>query len=362
VELKMVMKNRLEELDGLRGIAAFMVFLSHVIGLLAVSKFVDFYQNTPIRVISDGNAAVDIFFVLSGFVLSLPFVDKNKGLNYFSFVMKRIFRLYPTYWICILLSVFIKDYFNPSAMNSLSEWGRSLWIKPITGVDILRHLPLIIKMDGHAINPIVWTLAVEMKMSLILPIFIFWIKKWDSELSQILLVLTSIVLSYLTGKFEFLPLFIIGLVLSKHWRHFEAIKNVHSFNLFLMFTLSIILIGNRFIFSFDYATHTQSLITALGTALFIPLAIWGRAINKALKHPGVDFLGKISYSFYLYHFPLLLVTVSLLYPIFESIFIPAIISLFLTIVISFISFRIIESKSMVTYRNLAGWIVLKRQV
>ena len=168
-------------------------------------------------------------------------------------------------------------------------------------------------------------------------------------------------LSYLTMKFEFLPLFVIGLVLSKHWRQFVVIKLAHPFKLFLLFILTILLLGNRFIFSFDYTAHTQSLITAFGTALLIPLAIWGRTINKALKHPGVDFLGKISYSFYLYHFPILLVTVSLLYPVFESLLIPAIISLFLTIIVSFISFRFIESKSMLSYRNLAGWIALRQQ-
>lgn len=353
------MKNRLEELDGLRGIAAFMVFLSHAIGLLVVTKFVDFYQNSPARIISDGAAAVDIFFVLSGFVLSLPFIDQNKDLNYFSFIIKRFFRLYPTYWICILITIYLKNQFNPSTMYSLSEWARTLWVKPITEIDILRHLPLIIKMDFQVINPIVWTLAIEMKMSLVLPVFIFWLKKWDSVLSQILLLLMSVVLSNLTGKFEFLPLFVLGLVLSKHWRHFVVIKNMHSFKLCLLFTLAIILIGNRFILHFNYTAHTQTLISALGAALFILLAIWSGGINKALKHPGVDFFGKISYSFYLYHFPLLLVTVSLLYPIYKSILIPVIVSLFLTIIISFISYTFIESKSLMLYRNLTGWLALR---
>ena len=345
------MSNRLEELDGLRGIAAFMVFLSHVIGLLAVSKFVDFYQNSPVRVISDGAAAVDIFFVLSGFVLSLPFIDQNKNLNYLTFVMKRVFRLYPTYWICILLTIFIKDYFNPSAMYSLSEWAKTLWIKPITGIDIIRHLPLIIKMDGDSINPIVWTLAIEMKMSLILPLFIFWIKKWHSVLSQILMLLTSIVLSYLTGKFEFLPLFVIGLVLSKHLRNFEAIKKTHFLKLFVVFTLSIILIGNRFIFSFNYTSNSQSLITALGTVLFIPLAIWGGVLNKALKHPGVDFLGKISYSLYLLHRPILnlIIIPAKAYPMtFLMVFITA------SLLISYLSYWFLENPLRISIRSMAS--------
>ncbi|MDD2800010.1 MAG: acyltransferase [Methylococcales bacterium] len=358
------MKNRLVELDGLRGIAAFMVFLSHVIGLLAVTRFVNFYHSSPARIISDGAAAVDIFFVLSGFVLSLPFIDQKKSLNYFSFVIKRMFRLFPTYWICILLTIYIKNQYNPSGMewNGLSEWARTLWIKPITESDILRHLPLIMKTDFHVIDPVAWTLAIEMKMSLLLPILIFWVKKWDSILSQTLLILTSVVLSYLTGKLEYLPLFAIGLILSIHWRQFKIINSTHFFKLLILFTLTLILIGNRFLLPFNYnnyISHTQSLITALGAALFIPIAIFWSGVNNFLKHPGIDFLGKISYSFYLYHFPFLLVSVSILYPIYESMLISAIVSLFLTIIISFLSYKFIESKSMTIYKKLIGLVAIR---
>jgi len=358
------MKNRFIELDGLRGIASFMVYLSHVIGLLAVTGFIDFYHHSPARVISDGAAAVDIFFVLSGFVLSLPFVDQNKNLNYFSFVIKRMFRLFPPYWTCIILTIFIKNQYNQDGMkwDGLSEWAKTLWIKPITEEDILMHLPLIIKTDFHIIDPVAWTLAIEMKMSLLLPILIYWVKKWDSILSQIILLLASIIISYLTKKLEFLPLFVIGMILSMNWRKFEQINRIRSIYLYIFLIFILTLLGNRFAFPFNYnnyISHTQSLITAFGAALFIPIAIFRSDVNKALKYPSIYFLGKISYSFYLYHFPFLLVSVSLLYPIYESMLISAIVSLFLTVLVSFISYRFIECKSMMLYRNIAGITAIK---
>lgn len=356
------MKNRLEELDGLRGIAAFIVFLSHAVGLLAVTKFVYFYKNSPAQIISDGAAAVDIFFVLSGFVLSLPFIDKNKDLNYIQFVTKRIFRLYPTYWACIILTVLLKDYYNPIAMQSLSEWAKHLWTNTIKEEDIIRHMPLIAKMDSHAINPVVWTLAVEMKMSLILPLFIFWLKKWNNPLSQVLLFLSSVSLSFLSEKFTFLPLFVIGLVLSKHWRKFEIIKQINFSKTCALFILSILLIGNRFTFSQDCSSHTQSLIASFGVAIFIPLAIWAEGLNKLLKHPSIDFLGKISYSFYLYHLPILLLTVSLLYQTYESLLIPVIASFILTILISFLSYKTTELTSMMFYRKISAWVTVRAAI
>jgi len=241
-------------------------------------------------------------------------------------------------------------------MHSLSEWAGGLWIRPINKDDIIRHIFLIIKTDYHVINPVVWTLAIEMKMSLVLPVFILWLKKWRSGQSQILLLLTSFLLSILTAKFEFLPLFVIGLILSKHWRFFEAIKDINYFKLCALFLLSILFIGNRCVLNFNNTPQFQSLLSAFGAVLLIFLAIWWAPINKLLKNPGVDFLGKISFSFYLYHFPLLLVTVSILYPIYKSLIIPVIISLLITFLVSFISYLLIESKSMVLYRNLAGWI------
>jgi len=224
------------------------------------------------------------------------------------------------------------------------------------------HLPLIIKTDFHIIDPVAWTLAIEMKMSLLLPILIYWVKKWDSPLSKTTLLLTTIIISYLTKKIEFLPLFTIGMILSMNWRKFESINKICSINIYILLIFILALIGNRFAFPFNYnnyISHTQSLITAFGAALFIPIAIFRSAINKALKHPSIYFLGKISYSFYLYHFPFLLVSVSLLYPIYESMLISAIVSLFLTVVVSFISYRFIEYKSMVLYRNIAGMTAIK---
>lgn len=349
------MKNRLEELDGLRGVAAFMVFLSHVIGLLVVTDFVFIYQNSPARIISDGAAAVDIFFVLSGFVLSLPFIDAGKKINYFTFVVKRVFRLYPTYWTCLILTIILNYFFNRSALNHLSDWAKTLWVNEITRDDILGHFPLIMKTDFHVIVPVAWTLAIEMKMSIILPIFIFFLQKWNGLVSQVVLLSISLILSNLSGKFEFLPLFIVGLVLSKNWRTFEVIKNFSNLKLLLLFILAIALIGNRFIMPFNHNPHFYSLITALGAALIILIAIYGGGVNKALKLPAVDFIGKISYSFYLYHLPILLVTLSFLYPIYESILFSAIVSFLITLFVSFISYLFIESNSMMLYRNISEW-------
>ena len=88
-----MIKNRLQELDALRGVAALCVAFFH-------------YTNGTFLynlVFKFGGTAVDLFYMISGFVIFLSVVN---AASWKEFVKKRIARLYPTYWICLL-------YFSP---------------------------------------------------------------------------------------------------------------------------------------------------------------------------------------------------------------------------------------------------------
>jgi len=344
------MNNRLEELDGLRGIACFMVFLSHAIGMLAITNWVSFYQNSQLRIISDGTAAVDIFYVLSGFVLSLPYINKNRDFHFLSYSFKRIFRIYPAYWFCLIISFLLQLNFQPEGMTLLSEWSQSLWLKPITLDDFIKHIPLILNTNQNLIDPVIWTLGIEMKMSLILPIFIYWLKKSSQPKSQILLIITTFTLSFLSMKFYFLPLFIMGLLLTQYWNKIRSINQSTKKSIFFL-VLSILLIGNRYTLGLTNNTQVQSFITGLGTLLFIPVAISFPPLSRLLKSPLVNFMGRISYSFYLYHLPFLLILTSIIYPKVHTIFIPIIIALIVSIFISYLSYILIEKKIMLTFKK-----------
>ena len=98
-------KRRFPELDGLRGIAALWVvlfhytfgvanhWLKHDLSLAA--------QVTPWNASIDGLRAVDLFFIVSGFVIFMT-LDSSKSL--LDFVVSRFARLFPAYWFSVLLT------------------------------------------------------------------------------------------------------------------------------------------------------------------------------------------------------------------------------------------------------------------
>ena len=118
--------RRIVALDGLRGVAAIMVLLHHALLMLPVFADYEWYSKvpahispgkflllcTPLRLVWAGQERAIMFFVLSGFVLSLPWLS-GKPQSYGRFLLGRFCRIYPPYIaamaLAALASVFIGD-------------------------------------------------------------------------------------------------------------------------------------------------------------------------------------------------------------------------------------------------------------
>lgn len=82
-----IRKERIDILDGMRGVAAVFVVLYHLI---------ETYQNSSVHVINHAYLAVDFFFILSGFVVSYAYDERlGRELNIVSFFIRRFIRLHP---------------------------------------------------------------------------------------------------------------------------------------------------------------------------------------------------------------------------------------------------------------------------
>ena len=90
--------QRYRELDALRGLAAMLVVLFHYSWGRPENRF-EF---------SVGNTGVDLFFIISGFVI---FMSLEKAENLRQFVGNRFARLYPAYWVCVILTYILMQLY-----------------------------------------------------------------------------------------------------------------------------------------------------------------------------------------------------------------------------------------------------------
>ncbi|HWY16999.1 MAG TPA: acyltransferase [Rhizomicrobium sp.] len=139
-------------LDGLRGVCALTVLFYHCS---------DFFHKGPIFL--HGFLAVDMFFILSGFVIALTYEDslRSGGLA-FKFLFKRARRLLPTYWLAAVINIGI---FLAIAVSGILFFEDSWWMVwlfiPLTTLFLI---PDYITPDGAiypAMDGVTWSLFVE---------------------------------------------------------------------------------------------------------------------------------------------------------------------------------------------------------
>src|SRR5271165_1527721 len=99
--------SRIPELDGLRGIAIGLVILCHYVGNPGHSAL-GFWPNRLLLAFTVGWSGVDLFFVLSGFLIGGILLDARTSPNYFrTFYLRRAHHILPIYYAWILLYVLV---------------------------------------------------------------------------------------------------------------------------------------------------------------------------------------------------------------------------------------------------------------
>lgn len=305
---------RYKELDGLRGIAALSVYFSHLVGVFILNNnsFYNIINHSPLHILWDGESAVNLFFLLSGFVLTLPYLENKNNINLTTFYIKRIFRVYPAFIFSILLCILMKEFlFNPLKMGSYSNWINEFWkwnLIKLPFNDFVNTFILVGRtFNSDLFNPVIWTLRVEMIISFVLPFFIFFALRTRFHFNLLILAIFFLIGKNTSG------IFYLGIVLAVYRYNILNYINLkftrlHNIALFL---IASILYTSRFSLHIDIS-WINVLLSTLGCALIVLMALKNGIFNSILKSKPIVFLGNVSYSLYLLHFPVLLVTSSLL--------------------------------------------------
>jgi peptidoglycan/LPS O-acetylase OafA/YrhL len=164
--------RRIPELDGLRGVAIGMVVLYHAFLFHVVPRHGSLLAHalTPVRI---GWSGVDLFFVLSGFLIGGILLDARDARNYFStFYIRRFLRIVPIYYATLLAlgTLSIVARYHPGVPADWSMDGLlSLYVFPLFMHNIWMA---IYNTMGPGMLPVFWSLGVEEQFYLTLPLLV----------------------------------------------------------------------------------------------------------------------------------------------------------------------------------------------
>src|SRR6266478_10141513 len=121
------LSGRIPELDGIRGIAIGMVLIAHCFEVVSRPGSGLAYALVPLRLDWTG---VDLFFVLSGFLIGGILLDARESSNYFRvFYTRRFFRIVPIYAVLLVSAGFIRHLADAGIIRGFNEIfvGRLPW-------------------------------------------------------------------------------------------------------------------------------------------------------------------------------------------------------------------------------------------
>jgi Predicted acyltransferases len=295
-------------LEALRGIAALMVAYTHAIGGIRLDSEVSRHIKSGLSTLGNGSAAVTIFFVLSGYVLSVSLDRKigSTGQVLFHFLSRRALRIWPAMLVVITCCfLWIILVFEPVTYAIASPGYTRTWSRPAEPLDIVLDALFI----QNFLDPVTWTLQVEMvAAALFVPLWLFC-RRWPVASIAILAAWLAYFLlapMYVNARSGFVFMFIMGINVSHGIQLISTLRAPHwPATLFTISLLGCSLVTKLI-------PETQALCWTL-EAIF---AYWAIAALVA-THPEnriwvtdnrlVRFMGRISYSFYLWHFPILFV-------------------------------------------------------
>ncbi len=193
-------KDRLPYLDGLRGVAILLVLTNHYLYTpYNPSRHPGSWFVPVHRLLEASWCGVDLFFVLSGFLLGGILMDHRRSENLFAvFYLRRTCRILPAYWLFLSPLALVPLLGLGHRFPALADWASTgevpAWVYPL----FLQNLAMAIKVDwGEAWITPTWSLAVEEQFYLLLPLLIRYMPAKRLPVLLIALAFTAPVLRIL---------------------------------------------------------------------------------------------------------------------------------------------------------------------
>ena len=305
-------------LDGVRGVAVLLVFISHFHWILSPDLL--FTKVTPWhfinRTFEAGFMGVDIFFVLSGFLItSLLMKDRstNRKNLFRRFYRRRALRLLPALYALLIANFFVSRWENfPGDIQWRTTWHAVLFLNNWN----------IVNNFGEAQNDLghLWSLGIEEQFYLIWPLTLWLLAKLKipSKMMIPLILFASLgVMAHRTSLWNEgtswiilyvrtdtrLDSLLIGAMFAYVYRHFQVpskiLNSVATSSFIGLIYIKYVLYKSPFVFEMGY-----TIIALLAGFIILSVVEGVFFVQKVFTWRPLTMIGKVSYGLYLWHMPI----------------------------------------------------------
>ncbi|MCC6286902.1 MAG: acyltransferase [Chitinophagaceae bacterium] len=272
------------EIDGLRGVAAILVLISHY--TWAYDRYFNLLEEHAFH-FPYGDIGVEIFFIISGFVIFMT-ITKVKTIK--EFFINRFSRLYPTYWLCMLITLCV------ITLLPVPKLGHYTVKEILTNLTMMSGL-----INVRYIDQVYWSLEIELFFYAIMAVIFYCRGLKDIDYIVIVWLLLSAVSVFMNFPGEkyvrkililnWAPLFITGIAIYK-----VKLKEATILNHITILVAFII---------YSYNVHEKYpfdiIPNILITIAYLVFYIYALKGMPFLKNRVLLFFGTISYALYLLH-------------------------------------------------------------
>jgi len=288
--------QKIPQLDAIRGIAVLLVLLHNT----------DIYPSLHLNFISaNGWMGVDLFFVLSGFLITGILLDDNKSEGYFrTFYARRCLRIWPLYYSVLLFMFVIVPFLRPSEAHVIFEARSAPWWGYL--IFLQNFLVPVPTMATGALG-VTWSLAVEEQFYLVWPLVVRFFSEFRLRQIALAVICVSPALRYYlfvhqvniySNTFCRLDGLMAGALLATVVRSADFRPGIYLTRAWIALLVSVTL---ALTLETYHARWIVFSFTAMASVSFIYLALFSpqKWLQKLLASRFLLYTGMISYGIYL---------------------------------------------------------------
>ncbi|GBF20061.1 O-acetyltransferase OatA [Arenibacter sp. NBRC 103722] len=281
------------EIDALRFFAIIPVMLVHFSGALLTynenfDRAVIDQENAFRHALITGNTGLYLFFAISGFILTLPFIAKDRSqFRFKNYYLRRLVRIEPPYLIAITMFFVVHIALGEKSIEFLFERYLASFF----------YVSMMIYEARPYILPVSTSLEIEIQFYLLMPLLLILLKLIDNKIWRGIIYTLLLLSTYFINLFpfhelnDFMRFFLSGIIAADVYKHFEIRRHYIWDAVFIIDLPLLFIIPNHFIMSILLfliiisSTHT----------VFLKRFLTGQLIT---------IIGGMCYSLYLLHYPL----------------------------------------------------------